>query len=56
MKVGWVLSGSSDECDVTVNLTSTSTYVLKIEACPPIENHLDNHLKWFWELESLSDG
>ena len=35
-----------------MNLTLATTHVLKIEACS-VEGNLDDHLKQFWELESL---
>ena len=52
-KVGWVLSGPVDQPEVTTNLTFMTTHVLKIETCPTMEGNLDDHLKRFWELESL---
>ena len=51
-KVGWVLSGPTTHQEVTVNLTLTSTHALKIDTCP-VEPNLEDHLKRFWELESL---
>ena len=51
-KVGWVLSGPTNHQEVTVNLTLTSTHALKIDTCP-LEPNLEDHLKRFWELESL---
>ena len=35
-----------------MNLTLATTHVLKIEACS-VEGNLVDHLKQFWELESL---
>ena len=52
-KVGWVLSGPADQPEVTMNLTFVATHVLKIETCPSVEDNLDDHLRQFWELESL---
>ena len=51
-KVGWVLSGPTEQQEVAVNLTFTSTHALKVDAYP-IEPTLDDNLKQFWELESL---
>ena len=48
-KFGWVLSGPARQQEVTVNLSLTTTHVLRIEAC----SDLDDYLKRFWELESL---
>ena len=46
-KVGWVLSGPAEQPEVTMNLTFTTTHVLKIETCPHAKGNLDDHLKQF---------
>ena len=51
-KVGWVLSGPTDQQDVAVNLTLASTHTLKVDTLSA-EPSLDDRLKQFWELESL---
>ena len=51
-RVGWVLSGPANRPETTVNLALATTHVLKIEACS-VEGNLDDHLKQFWEVESL---
>ena len=52
-KVRWFLSEPVDQPEVTTSFTFTTTHVLKIETCSPVEDNLDDHLKRFWELESL---
>ena len=51
-RVGWILSGPTHLSETTANLALATTHVLKIEACSA-EANLDDHLKQFWELESL---
>ena len=52
-RVGWVLSGPVQHQSISVNLTTVSSaHALKIETYPA-EQGLDDHLKRFWELESL---
>ena len=51
-RVGWVVSGPANRPETTVNLALATTHVLKIEACS-VEGNLDDHLKQFWEVESL---
>ena len=52
-KIGWILSGPVDQQEVSVNLTLTATHALRINT-HPIERDLDDQLRRFWELESLS--
>ena len=53
-KVGWILSGPANHLEVLVNLVVVSTHILKIDVCPSMEPALDNCLKRFWDLETLS--
>ena len=55
VRVGWILSGPVNQSEVTTNLTFTTTHVLKVETCTSLEGtcNFDDHLKQFWELESL---
>ena len=48
-----MLSGPADQPEVTTNLIFTTTHALKIETHSPLEEKLNDHLKWFWELQSL---
>ena len=54
MKVGWILSGPANHLEVSVNLAVASMHILKIDVCPSMEPALDDCLKRFWDLESLS--
>lgn len=52
-KVGWVLSGPTDDVqETTTNLTFLLTHLLRIHAIPA-EDSLEDRLKMFWDLETL---
>ena len=51
-KFGWVLSGPADQKVTSVNLSLSTTHALRIDSYP-MDQSLDDHLKRFWELESL---
>ena len=51
-KIGWVLSGPATPLETIVNLTLTSTHVLKNDTFA-LEPNSEDHLKRLWELESL---
>ena len=50
-KAGWVLSGPTNRQEVAVNLTFTSSHVLRVDVTS--EPTLDDCLRQFWDLESL---
>ena len=50
-KARWVLSGPADQPGVT--LTFTTTHTLNIETHSPLEENLDDHLKWFGNSNHL---
>lgn len=53
-KIGWILSGPVDLRVSATNLTACHTHTLKIETHLVGEERLDDQLRRFWELESLS--
>ena len=50
-KAGWVLSGPANRQEVAVNLTFTSSHVLRVDVTS--KPTLDDCLRQFWDLESL---
>ena len=54
MKVGWILSGLANHLGATVNLTFASVRTVKIDASSAMEPAVDDCLRRFLDLKSLS--